>query len=102
MKLLRQLARQLRLARRISVREAWLNHENYTEQRISLTGVVRAFDVDSPSAYFTLDDGSVRVGLRADVSLLHPLTGRMARAVGTLSFKPGVGIFLNVESIAGK
>jgi hypothetical protein len=97
---LRQLARNLRPPRRLSVREAWLNHEHYAEKRVSLTGVVLAFDLESPSAYFTLDDGPVRVGLRADASTLNPLTGRTVRAIGTLSFKPGVGIFLDVESIS--
>jgi hypothetical protein len=96
---LRQLARTLRPPRRLSVREAWLNHERHVGKRIRLSGVVRAFDEENSAAYYTLDDGPVRVGLRAEASLLRPLTGSAVRAVGTLSFKPGVGIFLVVETI---
>jgi len=96
---LRQLARNLRPPRRLSVREAWLNHEQYAGKRISLTGIVRGFEEASPAAYFTLDDGPARVGLRAEVNELAPLTGHNVRAIGTLSFRPGVGIFLDVESI---
>lgn len=96
---LRQLARNLRPSRRLSVREAWLNHERYAGKRVSLVGIVRAFDEASPAAYFTLDDGPARVGLRADAGVLLPLVGRRVHTSGTLSFKPGVGIFLDVESI---
>jgi hypothetical protein len=99
---MRQLARTLRPPRRIGVREAWLNHERYAGKRVSLTGTVRPFDEDSPTAYYTLDDGPARVGLRAEASLLRPLTGRTARAVGTLSFKPGVGIFLDAEAVSAR
>ncbi|MFN8511245.1 MAG: hypothetical protein U0232_00540 [Thermomicrobiales bacterium] len=97
---LRQLARNLRPPRRLSVREAWLNHEHYAGKRISLVGNVRAFDEASPAAYFTLDDGPARVGLRTDAGVLRPLIGQNVRAVGLLTFKPGVGIFLEVETIA--
>jgi hypothetical protein len=96
---LRQLARNLRPPRQLSVREAWLNHERYVGQRIRLSGAVRAFDETGPTPYFTLDDGPARVGLRAESSRLLPLTGHRVRAVGTLSFKPGVGIFLDIESL---
>jgi hypothetical protein len=96
---LQAIAHRFRPPRRVSVREAWLNHERYAGQRISLRGTMRAFDEESPSAYFTLDDGPARVGLRADATLLRPLIGRAVRAVGHLTFKPGVGIFLDVESI---
>jgi hypothetical protein len=97
---LRQLARYLRPPRRVSVRDAWLHHERYAGQRISLTGVIRVFDADTAAAYFTLDDGPARVGLRADPTLLRPLIGQSVRVSGKLTFKPGVGIFLDVESIA--
>ena len=89
----------LRGIRRLTVREAWLHHDQYQGQRLSLTGVVRVFDVDTSAPYFTLDDGPHRVGLRADAALLRPLTDRPVRAIGALSFKPGVGIFLEVEKI---
>ena len=81
------------------MREAWLHHERYAGRRLALRGVVRAFETDTPRAYFTLDDGPNRVGLRADATILLPLTGRAVRAMGTLVFKPGVGIFLEVEEI---
>lgn len=85
--------------RRLTVREAWLHHDQYRGQRLSLSGVVRIFDADTPAPYFTLDDGPNRVGLRADAALLRPLVDRAVRASGTLSFKPGVGIFLEVDEI---
>jgi len=34
-------------ARRLTVREAWLHHDQYQGQRLSLSGVVRAFDADT-------------------------------------------------------
>ncbi len=61
--------------------------------------MVREFDGDTTTPYFTLDDGPHRVGLRADAVLLRPLTDCTVRAIGTLSFKPGVGIFLDVEDM---
>src|SRR5688572_23025759 len=97
---LQTIVQHLRPPRQISVREAWLNHERYAGQRISLRGTVRTFDADMPSAHFTLDDGPARVGLRAEEALLRPLVGRAIRAVGLLTFRPGVGIFLDVESLA--
>ena len=96
---LQTIAQRFRPPRRIGVREAWLNHERYVGQRVSLHGIVRVFDADLPSAYFTLDDDPARVGLRAEATLLQPLVGRAVRAIGHLTFKPGVGIFLDVESI---
>ena len=96
---LQAIAHRFRPSRRISIREAWLNHEHYAGQRISLRGTVRVFDAETPSAHFTLDDGPVRVGLRAPATQLQPLIGHAVRAIGQLTFKPGVGIFLDVESI---
>lgn len=99
---LQAIVRRLRPPRHIGVREAWLHHQHYKGQRIRLDGVVRAFDADTPAIYFTLDDGTVRVGLNAETDLLQPLIGRSVSAIGTLTFKPGVGIFLKVETISDK
>ncbi len=96
---LQAIAQRFRPPRRIGVREAWLNHERYAGQRISLRGTVREFDAETPSAHFTLDDGPARVGLRAEATQLQPFIGHEVRAIGQLTFKPGVGIFLEVESI---
>jgi hypothetical protein len=96
---LQTIAQRFRPPRRIGVREAWLNHERYAGQRVRLHGIVRAFEADLPSAYFTLDDDLARVGLRATETQLRPLIGQAVCAVGQLTFTPGVGIFLDVETI---
>lgn len=88
-----------RRPRRLAVREAWLHHDRYAGQRLALRGVVRAFDADPDAPYFTLDDGPSRIGLRAEPAMLRPLVGRTVRAVGVLTFRPGVGIFLEVERV---
>jgi hypothetical protein len=85
--------------RRITVREAWLDPDRYADQIVSLGGVVRAFDLSTPAPYFTLDDGPQRIGLNGGHDLLSGLTGQSVRATGRLTFKPGVGIFLDVEAI---
>ncbi len=85
--------------RRVSVHRLWLEHERYAGQRVLTTGVVRAFEAGTPDEYFVLDDGPNRIGLRTDGARLRQHLGRRVRATGTLTFKPGVGIFLDVETI---
>ena len=82
------------------MREAWLAHERYVGQTVALTGVVRAFEPGSPDEYFTIDDGPHRVGLRGDVTTLRAVVDQPVRVVGQIVFKPGVGIFLVVTTIA--
>ena len=89
-----------RRARSLSVRAAWLEHEQYAGQHVAVRGQVRAFDADSPAAYFTLDDGPHRIGLRGEPAVLRAYAGQAVRAVGRLTFKPGVGIFLDIEKLA--
>ena len=74
-------------------------HERYAGRRVAVAGVVRVFEAGTPGEYFTLDDGTDRVGLRGDAALLRPQVGRRVRAVGTLTFKPGDGIFLVAERV---
>jgi hypothetical protein len=85
--------------RRRSVRDAWLEHERHAGRHLALTGTVRAFAAGTPDEYFALDDGPHRVGLRGDAALLRAHTDRRVRATGTLTFKPGVGIFLVVDEL---
>lgn len=94
-------ARSLRdlAPRPVSVREAWLEHERYAGRRIATEGVVRVFEASTPGEYLTLDDGAQRIGLRGDAALLRPQIGRRVRATGVLTFKPGVGIFLDAEHL---
>jgi hypothetical protein len=89
-----------RRMRSLSVRVAWLDHERYAGQRVAMRGLVRAFAADSPAAYFTLDDGPHRIGLRGEPAVLHEYAGQAVRVVGRLTFKPGVGIFLDIEQLA--
>lgn len=86
-------------ARRVSVRDAWLAHERYAGRRIAITGTLRSFESSTPTEYFVLDDGPQRVGLRGDAALLRPHVGRRVRAIGALTFRPGIGIFLDAESV---
>src|SRR5690349_17661516 len=83
----------------ISVRDAWLGHERYAGRRVTVAGVVLAFEAGTPGEYFTLDEGPNRIGLRGDAATLRAQTGHRVAATGLLSFKPGVGIFLDAESI---
>ena len=85
--------------RRVRVRDAWLTHEHHAGQRLAIAGVVRVFEAGTPREYFTLDDSPHRIGLRGDAAQLRALIGRPVRATGVLSFKPGVGIFLEVEEV---
>ncbi|MGN6812901.1 MAG: hypothetical protein ACTHMP_18710 [Thermomicrobiales bacterium] len=89
-----------RRARSLSVRAAWLDHERYAGQRVVMRGQVRAFDADSPAGYFTLDDGPHRIGLRGESEVLRSYADQTVRVVGCLTFKPGVGIFLDIEQLA--
>ena len=84
--------------RRVSVRRLWLEHERYAGRRVLTAGVVRAFETGTPDEYFVLDDGPHRIGLRGDAGRLRQHLERRVHAVGTLTFKPGVGIFLDVEA----
>ena len=88
--------------RRIAVREAWLDPDRYADQRISLDGVVRAFELHTPAPYFTLDDGPQRVGLSGEQGVLATLIGQRVRATGKLTFKPGVGIFLVCDTVTAR
>ena len=81
------------------VRDAWLAHERYAGRRLATAGVVRVFEAGTPREYFTLDDGPHRIGLQGDASQLRALVGHPIQATGVLSFKPGVGIFLDVEEV---
>lgn len=85
--------------RRVSVRDAWLEHERYSGRRLVTGGVVRLFAAGTPGAYFVLDDGPHRIGLRGDAARLRAYLGRPVEAIGVLTFKPGVGIFLDVEEL---
>lgn len=104
----RRLAGQLRRAagtlrgdgaRRVPVRDVWLAHEHYGGQRIATAGVVRCFESGTPDEYFTLDDGQQRIGLRGDAALLRAHVDRRVRVTGVVTFKPGVGIFLEAERV---
>src|SRR3954447_20398596 len=86
-------------ALRITVRDAWLAHERYAGQQVTITGVVQVFEAGTPGEYFTLDEGPNRIGLRGDAALLRARVGQRATATGLLSFKPGVGIFLDAGGI---
>ena len=86
--------------RRVSVRRLWLEHERYTGRRVLTAGVVRAFEAGTPDEYFVLDDGPNRIGLRGDAGRLRRHLERRVRAVGTLTFMPGTGIFLTVDTVA--
>ena len=88
-----------RRVRTLSVRAAWLEHDRYAGRRVAVHGQVRAFAADSPAAYFTLDDGPHRIGLRGEPGVLRSYAGRTVRVVGCLTFKPGVGIFLAIEKL---
>ena len=85
--------------RQVRVRDAWLAHERYAGRRLATAGVVRVFEAGTAREYFTLDDGPHRIGLRGDAAQLRALIGRPVQATGVLSFKPGVGIFLDVEEV---
>jgi hypothetical protein len=82
------------------VRAAWLEYERYTDRRITTRGQVCLFNAGSPAAYYTLDDGPHRIGLRGEPAALGPYAGQEVRVVGRLTFKPGVGVFLDVEQLA--
>jgi hypothetical protein len=84
---------------RLRVRDAWLAHERYKGRRVAIVGVVRVFEEGTPDEYFALDDGPQRVGLRGDATAIRALIGRRVRAVGTITYKPGDGIFLIAERI---
>ena len=86
---------------RVTVRDAWLTHERYTGRRVTVAGVVRAFEGGTPGEYFTLDEGPNRIGLRGDAAMLRAQVGHRVAATGLLTFKPGVGIFLDAESMTG-
>jgi hypothetical protein len=87
-------------ARSLSVRAAWLEHERYTNRRVTTRGQICLFNAGSPAKYYTLDDGPHRIGLRGESAALGQYAGRVVRVVGRLTFKPGVGIFLDVEQLA--
>ncbi len=87
---------------RIGVREAWLAHEQYAGRRITTTGTIGVFEAGMPGEYFVLDDGPHRIGLRGEPALIpifRAHLGRRVRATGTLTFRPGVGIFLDAEGV---
>ena len=88
-----------RRAARIRVRDAWLAPERYAGRRVVAEGVVRAFEAGTPREYYRIDDGPHRIDLRGDGARLRALVGRPVRATGTLSFRPGVGIFLDAEVV---
>jgi hypothetical protein len=76
-------------ARSLSVRAAWLEHERYTNRRVTTRGQICLFNAGSPAKY-----------LRGEPAALGQYAGRVVRVVGRLTFKPGVGIFLDVEQLA--
>lgn len=87
---------------RVGVREAWLDHERYAGRRITTTGTIGQFEAGTPGEYFVLDDGPHRIGLRGGAALtaiFRAHLGRRVRATGTLTFRPGVGIFLDAEGV---
>jgi hypothetical protein len=86
----------------VSVREAWLAHERYSGRRVTLVGVVHAFEAGTPTEYFTLDDGPNRVGLRGDVATIREQAGRQVCATGLLVCKPGDGSFLIADTLEAK
>lgn len=98
-KRLTQLLNTARGVRVLSVREAWLSHERYAGRTVALSGTVRAFEAGTDDEYFTLDEGTDRVGLRGEPAALRALIDRPVRATGRLVFKPGVGIFLVAATI---
>ena len=88
--------------RRASVRALWLEHERYVGRRVATEGMIARFEPDTPGEYFVLDDGPHRIGLRAagaPVATFRAHLGRRVRATGRLTFKPGVGIFLDAEDV---
>ncbi len=92
-------ARATARPRPLSVRDAWLTHEQYTDQIVQIRGVVVSFEAETPREYFTLDDGPNRVGLRGEHARLRAQIGQRVIATGKLVFKPGDGIFLVVTTL---
>lgn len=87
---------------RISVRTAWLEHERYRGRRIAIRGTIGVFETGTPHEYFVLDDGPHRIGLRGPAALVATFRGNLGRPVrvtGWLTFKPGVGIFLEAKDL---
>lgn len=90
--------------RQVGVRAAWLEHERYRGRRIAVRGTVGVFAAGTPEEYFVLDDGPHRIGLRGPAALVPSFRAQLGRRVhvtGRLTFKPGVGIFLDAESLRG-
>lgn len=85
-------------ARRVGIRDAWLAPERYADATIAVVGEVRAFEAGTPGVYYTLDEGAARIGLRGEA--VSSWVGQRVRVSGKLTFKPGVGIFLDAERIA--
>lgn len=83
----------------VAIRDAWLAPERYADRPIAVVGTVRIFDAGTPDAYCTLDEGDARIGLRGLPGAQDGWTGRRVRAIGTLTFRPGVGIFLDAKRI---
>ena len=85
--------------RRVTVRELWLEHERWLGRRVATRGVVGSFEAGTRREYFVLDDGPDRIGLRGDPARLRALVARPVRAVGTLTFERGRGIFLVADEV---
>lgn len=79
-----------------------MEHDRYHGRRVVTSGIVGVFDPDTPGEYFVLDDGPHRIGLRGTPALtadVRAYVGRWVRVTGLLTFKPGVGIFLDAEDL---
>ncbi|HEX5416709.1 MAG TPA: hypothetical protein VFZ25_13650 [Chloroflexota bacterium] len=74
--------------------------DSYVGQRVELEGTVRAF-TDSSGTYYVLEDAQQnRILLQSTDPLIQARVDKSLRATGTVGYREGLGIYLDVESVA--
>lgn len=87
-------------ARSVSVRQLWLQSDQYLGERVRTHGTLRIFEPGTNAAYLTLDDETYRIGVQGvSVQQAQPLLSKPVEAEGVLHTDPGFGIFIQVERI---
>ena len=73
--------------------------DTYVGQRVEVQGTVRAFSDDSGTYYVVEDAQQNRILLQPINPLISQRVGQSLQVTGTVGFRDGVGIYLDVESV---
>jgi len=96
---LREVLPRLRPIERPTLGAIHYQTDAYVGQRVEIEGTVRAF-ADDAGPYYVLEDAQQnRILLQSTDPLIPQRVDTSLQAIGTVGYRDGLGIYLDVESV---